>query len=397
MSSRTSSPDFPPLYAERPEWSDVVPIPQNDEDANPIAPIFYTPEYKDATDYFRGIVKTGEKSKRVLELTESIIRLNPAHYSAWQYRYQTLLSTSSSLSDELTLMDTYATEFLKTYQVWHHRRLLLTLLHQPPSSPSPSSPTPTTTTSPTHTPTTTPPLPLQAELTFITSALRTDAKNYHTWAYRQWVLSHFSRPELWSGEISFVESMLDEDVRNNSAWHHRFFVVFASGVREGDEDREEVRRRELAYTKEKIALAPNNGSAWNYLRGILTHTHTPFATQADFVLPYTLPYPSPSQTEPLDKDVDVKMTDEDKDTDKDEKNSSPENTVVDLENPRPEAGADLPSPLAIEFMADIYEERGGKEDVLSAVELWKSLRDEHDTIRKNYWEFRINDALHPSR
>jgi hypothetical protein len=38
---------------------------------------------KDATDYFRGIIKTGEKSLRVLQLTETIIRLNPAHYSAW--------------------------------------------------------------------------------------------------------------------------------------------------------------------------------------------------------------------------------------------------------------------------------------------------------------------------
>ena len=38
---------------------------------------------RDATDYFRGIAKAGEKSPRVLELTETIIRLNPAHYSAW--------------------------------------------------------------------------------------------------------------------------------------------------------------------------------------------------------------------------------------------------------------------------------------------------------------------------
>jgi hypothetical protein len=38
---------------------------------------------KDATDYFRGIVRMGERSERVLELTEHIIRLNPAHYSAW--------------------------------------------------------------------------------------------------------------------------------------------------------------------------------------------------------------------------------------------------------------------------------------------------------------------------
>lgn len=92
--------DDPPLLAEDPNWTDVTPLPQY-EFANPVAPIFYSKQCKshkifcltetlhrryldqDATDYFRGIVKTGEKSQRVLELTESIIRQNPAHYSAW--------------------------------------------------------------------------------------------------------------------------------------------------------------------------------------------------------------------------------------------------------------------------------------------------------------------------
>jgi protein farnesyltransferase/geranylgeranyltransferase type-1 subunit alpha len=71
-----------PPYSTRPEWSDVTPLPQYDG-MNPIAPILYTDRYKDATDYFRGILKTGEKSERVLELTEDIIHLNPAHYTAW--------------------------------------------------------------------------------------------------------------------------------------------------------------------------------------------------------------------------------------------------------------------------------------------------------------------------
>lgn len=38
---------------------------------------------KDATDYFRAVVKAEERSQRVLELTEVLIRLNPAHYTAW--------------------------------------------------------------------------------------------------------------------------------------------------------------------------------------------------------------------------------------------------------------------------------------------------------------------------
>ena len=38
---------------------------------------------KEAMEYFRGIVKMAEYSPRVLELTEFIIRLNPAHYTIW--------------------------------------------------------------------------------------------------------------------------------------------------------------------------------------------------------------------------------------------------------------------------------------------------------------------------
>lgn len=115
-------------------------------------------------------------------------------------------------------MDELAATYLKTYQVWHHRRLLV----QKTNNPAP-------------------------ELAFITNALQIDTKNYHTWSYRQWILAHFNDDALWRGELPFVEHMLDSDLRNNSAWHHRFFVVFQSGVRKGDEDRAVVVRRELMY------------------------------------------------------------------------------------------------------------------------------------------------------
>jgi hypothetical protein len=34
-------------------------------------------------DHFRALAAFGEKSERGLELTETIIRLNPAHYTVW--------------------------------------------------------------------------------------------------------------------------------------------------------------------------------------------------------------------------------------------------------------------------------------------------------------------------
>ncbi|KAJ6612684.1 protein prenylyltransferase [Mycena sp. CBHHK59/15] len=333
-----TAPASPPvLYSARPEWADVVPVPQY-ENTTPLAPIFYAEEYRDVTDYFRGIVKAGEKSARVLELTEHVIRLNPAHYSAWQYRYETLLELDAPLETELALMDELADKYLKTYQVWHHRRLLLGRTRG-----------------------------AAAELAFVARALRADEKNYHTWAHRQWVLAAFgdADPALWTTELDLVDAMMNRDVRNNSAWHHRFFVVFQSGVREGEEDRARVARRELIYVKQNISLAPNNASAWNYLRGVLEHNHLPYATVAAFVQPYTVPLP----TTPTD--------------------------IVDLETPPPGKGADLPCAAAVEFLADIYEEAGG-ESIDKAVELWKSLADEHDTIRKKYWEYRIREAMRVS-
>ncbi|KAI8972828.1 protein prenylyltransferase [Trametes punicea] len=325
------------LFADDPEWADVVPIRQY-ENVNPIAPIFYSEEYKDATDYFRGIIKTGEMSPRVLKLTEKIIRMNPAHYTAWQHRYKTLIAIKADLEEELRLMDVIATQFMKTYQVWHHRRLLLTAINSVDVA--------------------------VLELDFLRDVLKLDTKNYHTWSYRQWILAHFNNEtRLWARERAYAEQLLDADVRNNSAWHHRFFVVFSSGVRLGDEDREQVLRRELSYAKEKIALAPNNLSVWNYLRGVLEFTDTPFETLTSFVEPYTASRRLASGEE-----------------------------VLDLDNPLPSEKAELPCVAALEFMADIYEKRAG-DAIAKAVEIWRSLADERDVMRKKYWEYRIRDAL----
>ena len=88
-------------YSERQDWSDLTPIPQHEPGFTPLCPIMYSNECelttrfrsisiivhilsdRDAMDYFRALMQTGERSKRGLELTEHLINLNPAHYSVW--------------------------------------------------------------------------------------------------------------------------------------------------------------------------------------------------------------------------------------------------------------------------------------------------------------------------
>lgn len=70
-------------YSDSEAWQDVIPISQNDGCAHPLAAIAYTDEYSEAMSYLRAVMAGDEKSDRVLELTEEIIRMNPAHYTVW--------------------------------------------------------------------------------------------------------------------------------------------------------------------------------------------------------------------------------------------------------------------------------------------------------------------------
>ncbi|GAA5953035.1 hypothetical protein JCM21900_005046 [Sporobolomyces salmonicolor] len=350
MSAADAEPYVP--WAKRKGWEDLQPIPQNDA-PKCLVPIAYPEHYRDAMDTFRAIVAQQERSERTLELTELIIQMNPGHYSIWKYRADTLLELKTNLVEELDLLDALVKHHLKSYQVWQHRRTIVLALNDP-----------------------------SRELDFTSKALSLDSKNYHTWAYRQWVLCHFfgdlsltpedraslseedknKRKGVWQGELEYVDKLLTEDIRNNSAWNHRFFVCFESGQM----GPEEVGESEIQYAKVKLAISPNNPSAWNYLRGVLTRLSLPLTTAIPFATPLALNTPL----------------------------SMPPNEPAVSEK------AELPAWLAIEFLADAKAEEALKEEEegsrktkgQEAAVLFTSLI-EFDPIRRYYWTFRAQEAV----
>lgn len=74
---------MPKTYHDDPAWSDIEPLPQDDGELHPLAAIAYTDEYNGAMGYLRAVMAANEFSERVLELTEHIISMNPAHYTVW--------------------------------------------------------------------------------------------------------------------------------------------------------------------------------------------------------------------------------------------------------------------------------------------------------------------------
>jgi protein farnesyltransferase/geranylgeranyltransferase type-1 subunit alpha len=112
------------------------------------------------------------------------------------YRASTLFALKADLREELDWLNTIALTFLKNYQIWQHRQMVVDKLGA-----------------------------WEGEQAFLARMFEKDTKNYHVWSYRQWLVRRF---DLFDDqqEMQAVEDLLQQDIRNNSAWNHRWFLVF---------------------------------------------------------------------------------------------------------------------------------------------------------------------------
>ncbi|UYV74452.1 FNTA [Cordylochernes scorpioides] len=173
------------------------------------------------------------------------------------------------------------------------------------------------------------------EKPFTEEIIAIDAKHYHAWQHRQWAMKEFG---LWDDELSYVEKLLEDDIRNNSAWNQRYFVVkHTTGFSDP-----EIMKREIKYTLDAIAKAAHNESPWSYLRGLLG----------------------------------AKLGDE---------------AVVKFCKELLKSGCISPHLMA--FLVDVAEEEMESQPAArpallqEAARLLDDLANEHDTIRRNYYEF----------
>ncbi|RWA03353.1 hypothetical protein EKO27_g11751 [Xylaria grammica] len=320
-------------YVNDPEWDDVVPIPQ-EEPEGAIAAISYAEDYAEAMGYLRAVMAVKEHTPRCLRLTEHIIDLNPAHYTVWLYRFDIMKALNIPIADEIEWLNEVSLEHLKNYQIWHHRQLLMDLHYPALQSDEDAI------------------AALAAdEHGFLTEILEKDTKNYHVWGYRQYLVRKLG---LWDSadELRSVELMISKDVRNNSAWSHRFFLVFGNPKQSTPDSLSmehdpkvpaDIIDREVSYTQEKISLAPQNQSPWNYLRGVLVKGGRPVGSVREFAESFIT-----SLGEGEDKEQ-------------------------------------VRSTHALDLLADIYKEAGEKEKADLCL---RRLGERWDRIREAYWEYR---------
>lgn len=253
-----------------------------------------------------------EYSERALFLTQEAIKLNAAHYTVWQYRYHNIVHLKKDLSKELDWVEEVALENIKNYQIWNYRQLLLQL--EKTSNP-------------------------KREFPLIEVMLDEDSKNYHVWSHRKWLVRFFNK---FDEELEFVDKFIQQDVYNNSAWSHRFFAIFGDAQINKKIITDEVFERELEYTKDKISVAPQNVSSWNYLTAVFEETKKDLLHLESYALQYA--------------------------------NVLSDN--ADLEK--------IKSVPALELLVKIYSQS----DPSLAARGYDLLATKYDTIRKNYWEYK---------
>jgi protein farnesyltransferase/geranylgeranyltransferase type-1 subunit alpha len=283
-------------------------------------------------------MSTKEHTPRVLSLTSHIISLNPAHYTVWLYRASTLFALCSPLDAELEWVNEIALENQKNYQIWHHRQLIIDHLYLNINGDEGKLKELE-----------------ESEREFMTEMFDADAKNYHVWSYRQYLVRKLN---LWNqAEIQSVEALLRKDVRNNSAWSHRFFVVFSDpkhstegspATAHDPKIPDDILDREIEFAKAATFEAPQNQSPWNYLRGVLRKGGRELAALEFFANEF-------------------------------------------VKGGKEGADEDVRSSHALDFLADIWAEKGDVDKAKWALSL---LGNKYDRIRKGYWDWKAGQLTH---
>ncbi|KAG0750100.1 hypothetical protein G6F57_002067 [Rhizopus arrhizus] len=198
-------------------------------------------------------------NQEAFSLTTRIVNWNPEFYTIWNYRRDILLNFVLQPGQEEENQKVFKEELLlfmqlirmnpKSYWLWNHRFWCLQNMPKPDWN---------------------------AELGLVDKMLSMDARNFHGWNYRQYVVGHLRKTKneqdnykLVESEYQFTTKMICQSFSNYSAWHQRSKLLPEVVAPMTTEEKNEVARNELDLVKNAIYTEPDDQSAWLYYRWIL--------------------------------------------------------------------------------------------------------------------------------
>ncbi|KAI8322488.1 protein prenylyltransferase [Martensiomyces pterosporus] len=195
-------------------------------------------------------------TRESLDSTKKLLELNTELHSVWNYR-RTILTHLDSwqnpderqgvLEQELEFLLEIIMKNIKSYWMWNHRVWALSSL------PCPN---------------------WQRELKLVAKLLAVDARNYHGWDYRRFVVSKLresveDKDAVDRAEFAFTTEQINRDCANHSAWHNRSKLLPAVLGKSSEEEQKRVLDEEMGLILNAIYTDPDDQNAWLYHEWLL--------------------------------------------------------------------------------------------------------------------------------
>ncbi|RCH89746.1 hypothetical protein CU098_006449, partial [Rhizopus stolonifer] len=208
-------------------------------------------EYNALTQACQQKMFNHEHDQEAFKLTTCIVSWTPDYYTAWNYRRTILMTTilgedkdsnQNVLKEELLLLLQLIRSNPKSYWLWNHRFWCLQKMPKPN---------------------------WHAELILVDKMLTMDARNFHGWDYRRYVIDHLRQEEsnvyrLAESEYQFTTKKINQSFSNYSAWHQRSKLLPEIVAPMTTEEKNEIAKSELSLVKNAIYTDPEDQSAWLY-------------------------------------------------------------------------------------------------------------------------------------
>lgn len=219
--------------------------------------------------------KARDYSEDAFDLTTQLITMNPEYYTIWNYRRDILTNSvfpSSTplniyvvLKEDLNLTLAALKQHPKVYWIWNHRRWCLAAVPLTPNDESRRDDE----------------LDWRrevwtAELFVVEKLLEADARNFHAWNYRRYVLASLPPPPPDSSspahtpasELAYTRKKIEANFSNFSAWHQRTKVYDVTGELKDASKLDE----EFDFVNQAMYTLPSDQSAWLYHRWLIAQT-----------------------------------------------------------------------------------------------------------------------------
>ncbi|OCF39689.1 geranylgeranyl transferase type-2 subunit alpha [Kwoniella heveanensis CBS 569] len=207
--------------------------------------------------------RTKHLSEESLGKTTALLDLNPEFYTIWNFRRDILVSLFPSLSPEevvshltsdLRLTTSYLLVHPKVYWIWNHRKWCLESV--------PVGPGDTVKWKEEF---------WQGELKLVEKMLDADARNFHAWDYRRYVLASLPVQRPLSDEMRYTQGKIESNFSNFSAWHCRTKTLLAIWENEGTSEAQvrKTKDQEFELVTQALWTDPGDQSGWLYHRWLI--------------------------------------------------------------------------------------------------------------------------------